>query len=597
MKHKLTFFAVLIMVLALPQLASAYDFSYTYQGATLYYSVRGTVVSVVNPTGGNYYSYVSGDVVIPSSVTHGGINYTVKSISDDAFRNCISMTSVTISDSIISIGWRSFHGCSGLSSVVLSNSVSVIPGSTFYGCSNLTSISIPNSVTDIFSSAFYGCSSLVSLELPNSITNIESSAFANCSSLVSLYIPSSLTTLGSGVFSGCSNLESIVVAADNSHFDSRDSCNAIIQTDLNILVLGCKNTVIPDEITVIGNYAFNACTGLTEVVIPDEVVSIGYYAFENCSGLTSVTIGSGVTTIGGYAFLRCDNLNSIFINALNPPTITNESYTFGYGGYNLRIYVPCGTVDAYRNAWYSWAYYIYGTPELDFAYSFVSNNDTMGSVEVSEIDCDSNVTVSATAHSGYMFYGWSDGGTDNSRTFHLSGDTSVTANFGLIRYQLTVLPNDSTMGSVTGSGIYTHGSQVTVTATPASGNRFDRWSNNTLFANYTFTLTSNMQLVAVFCPVDTVVVHDTIYDTIYITDTIYVGVDEMTVTNVKMYVLGSEIVVENAEGYSVSLYDAVGQMLATKQYGLAPVRFAVPISGTYIVKVGNYPARKVVVVR
>ena len=223
----------------------------------------------------------------------------------------------------------------------------------------------------------------------------------------------------------------------------------------------------------------------------------------------------------------------------------------------------------------------------------------MGFVEVSEIDCDSSVTVSATARSGYMFYGWSDGGTDNPRIFHLSGDTSVTANFGLISYQLMVLPNDSTMGSVTGSGTYTHGSQITVTATPAAGNRFDRWSNNTLFANYTFTLTSNLQLVAVFCPVDTVVVHDTIYvtDTIYITDTIYVGVDDVTVTNVKMYVQGYEIFVENAEGYNIALYDVVGRLMSTKQDSLAPVRFAVPTSGTYMVKVGNLPARKVVVVR
>lgn len=98
---------------------------------------------------------------------------------------------------------------------------------------------------------------------------------------------------------------------------------------------------------------------------------------------------------------------------------------------------------------------------------------------------------------------------------------------------------------------------------------------------------------------DSVWIFDSVYifDTIYIHDTIVVGVDDVETINAKIYIHNGQIVVEGAEGNQVWLYDAVGRMIATKQEDSAPIRFNVPASGTYLVKVGNYPARRVVVIR
>ena len=104
------------------------------------------------------------------------------------------------------------------------------------------------------------------------------------------------------VFFNLYNLASISVESGNTTYDSRDNCNAIIETASNMLLLGCKNTVIPNSVTTIGDYAFNGSSGLTSVDIPESVTTIGSYAFWECSGLTSVTIGNSVTSIGNDAF-------------------------------------------------------------------------------------------------------------------------------------------------------------------------------------------------------------------------------------------------------------------------------------------------------
>jgi hypothetical protein len=128
------------------------------------------------------------------------------------------------------------------------------------------------------------------------------------------------------VFSGCGNLTSIVVASGNPNYDSRNNCNAIIETATNTLIAGCMNTVIPNSVASIGEGVFSGCTGLTSIDIPNSVTSIGSYAFYDCSNLTSVTIGKSVTSIGNYAFKRCLNLTEIYSFALVPPTLFSVSF-------------------------------------------------------------------------------------------------------------------------------------------------------------------------------------------------------------------------------------------------------------------------------
>ena len=169
------------------------------------------------------------------------------------------------------------------------------------------------SVDSIGPYAFEKCSDLTSITIPNSVKSIGGGAFLVCESLTSVTIPNSVTEIGVAAFASCKSLTSIVVEQGNVKYDSRDNCNAIIETASNTLISGCQNTTIPNSVTSIGSLAFANCYGLTSITIPNSVTSIGDYAFYYCSGLTSITIPNSVTSIGDKAFLGCIGLTSITI--------------------------------------------------------------------------------------------------------------------------------------------------------------------------------------------------------------------------------------------------------------------------------------------
>ena len=209
---------------------------------------------------------------------------------------------------VTSIGDFAFCYCSGLTSIVIPSRVTSIGRCTFSGCSSLTSVEIPSSVMSIGHQAFDGCSGLTSIEIPSSVISIENYAFYGCSGLTSVEIPFSVTNIGSCAFVGCSGLTSIVVESGNSVYDSRNNCNAIIETASNTLIVGCKNTMIPSGITSIGSCAFWSCHGLTSIDIPPSVTSINNGAFCYCEGLISIT--SYITDVfmtGWNAFSGCNN--------------------------------------------------------------------------------------------------------------------------------------------------------------------------------------------------------------------------------------------------------------------------------------------------
>ena len=228
-----------------------------------------------------------------------------------------SITSIIIGNSVTNIGNGAFSYCSGLTSVSFGNSLTNIGKSAFYGCSSLTSITIPNGVTSIGEYAFCECIGLASVTIPNSITSIGNEAFGMCSSLTSVTIPNSVTSIGRGAFLACSEMNSINVESGNTHYDSRNNCNAIIETSSNTLIAGCKMTVIPNSVTSLGELAFGACSSLASVTIPNSVTSIGDGTFYGCSSLTSVTIPNSVTSIGFFVLSFCSEMNSINVESGN----------------------------------------------------------------------------------------------------------------------------------------------------------------------------------------------------------------------------------------------------------------------------------------
>ena len=130
-----------------------------------------------------------------------------------------------------------------------------------------------------------------SINIPPTVRSIGTAAFRGCFSLTAIHIPKSVNSIGSSAFRECPSLASVTVAGGNPHYDSRQGCNAIIETATGTLIAGCRNTVIPATVTTIGYAAFDGCVFLNSISIPDAVTRIGRKAFNNCTGLKDVVCG------------------------------------------------------------------------------------------------------------------------------------------------------------------------------------------------------------------------------------------------------------------------------------------------------------------
>ncbi|OWP82571.1 hypothetical protein BWK59_15190, partial [Flavobacterium davisii] len=269
---------------------STLSFAQTFQDNGIYYKIIDKMKFYAEV--GNNPDF-KGVANIPSTVTYKNQSYEVKSIGNDAFYNCTTLTSIIIPSSVTSIGNSAFLNCDGLTSVNIPDSVTSISVFVFRGCKKLTSITIPNSVTSIGEGAFYSCEKLTSVNIPSSVTSIGNFAFYNCNAITSITIPNSVTSIGRG--------------------------------------------------------AFGVCRNLTSVNIPDSVTSIGEAAFRDCENLTSVTIPNSIKSIGDYAFINCKKLTSIECAIASPLSI--NSNVFQYVNKNAcTLNVPSGTRTAYQAA-------------------------------------------------------------------------------------------------------------------------------------------------------------------------------------------------------------------------------------------------------
>lgn len=220
--------------------------------------------------------------VAGSKITTVSIPNTVITIGYGVFKDCKSLLSVSIPNSVTSIGDYAFSGCSSLLSATIGNGVTIIGRYAFSYCSSIGNSITLNNVSSLGEYAFYCCNSLPNITMGNSITTISKQTFYGCESLSNLTIPASVATIEDMAFAYCPGLTSIKVNSGNSKYDSRNNCNAVIETETNKLVVGCQNTVIPNTVTAVGNNAFRGCTTLTSITIPNSVASIGNNSFAYC---------------------------------------------------------------------------------------------------------------------------------------------------------------------------------------------------------------------------------------------------------------------------------------------------------------------------
>lgn len=265
----------------------------------IYYYRQGDNVTVTYGSRYNSFNHYSGDITIPETIVYGGKSYSVTAIGASAFRDCSELTYVNLPNSVTSIGHHAFYNCSGLTNIIIPNSVTSISEGTFKNCIGLTNMSIPNSVTSIEKEAFSGCIGLTNFTIPNSVTSIGGGAFMGCTGFTDFTIPNSVTSIGTGLFAFCTGLNTINVEQGNPIYDSRDNCNAVINTSDNELIAACKNTVIPNTVTSIKgeelcfeqspdgwgwSYNHDGCGAFTgfnmdSLIIPISITNIGHGAF------------------------------------------------------------------------------------------------------------------------------------------------------------------------------------------------------------------------------------------------------------------------------------------------------------------------------
>lgn len=240
------------------------------------------------------------------------IQETKKIIGKIDNEDCDKITRVVIPNSVVIIDKDAFAYCSKLTDVVIPNSVVEIGDFAFGGCEELSNIIMSNSVVDINNYAFYNCQCLNESVIPESVVRIGRSAFEDCPNLKNIILPKTVEIIENNPFKHC-DLTSIIVDKGNNFYDSRENCNAIIETETNKLIVGCKNSTIPTSVVEICNNAFFYCTDLKNIVIPNSVVEIGDFAFYNCIGLTEINMPDAVVTIGFAAFSFCIQLSEVYI--------------------------------------------------------------------------------------------------------------------------------------------------------------------------------------------------------------------------------------------------------------------------------------------
>ena len=475
-------------------------------------------------------------------------------------------------------------------------------------------------VTGIESRAFYGCSEITSITIPEGVATIGNQAFCG-DSLASITIPSSVDSIGENAFSGCTitavNYSGTINQWCNIDFSNGYSNPVFDCTILNINGSPVNNLLIPDNVEIIKQFAFWGYMGLTSVTISNGVtsISIGSAAFGSCWNLTSVTIGSGVTHIGQGAFAYCSDIMEVTCFANVPPNV-EDTFAFYWVNRNIPLYVPSSSVSSYQSApvWSEFTNYIGIGPHTITA---TSADPAMGTVTGGgTYNGGATATLTATPNMGYHFVQWQDGNTQNPRTITVTGDATYTATFAADAAPATVTATISqiaatsayaeiVMGQQTSyfyliyapQSVFTQNGLTTDEAIISYVNQnygsSDRNCNNV--SGYMNDLTPNTTYMLVVVPYNSDnevgMVCKKQFTTLNNNGIEDVGEEEYAVSS-----QDGRLTVSGAEGNMVNVYSLDGRCIYSASAKGTTV-IDIPASGTYLVKIGRHPARKMVVIR
>ncbi len=458
------------------------EYYYDFAVNGIYYIITGLNSASVTFKDRDFNSY-SGDVNVPTTVTHDGVAYTVTAVGRAAFYNCPELTSVSLPNTVTDIGYAAFYNCSAmtsvnipsgvttlgdfcfqscrsLSSLTLPNGLVKIPLQCFAFCTSLTSINIPGTARVLDNFAFYSCQNLVNVTMQNGVESILLDAFCACTSLQTITLPASVSLIEMPAFDECHSLSEINVDNANTHYCSRDG--VLFTAQLDTLVKYPENKFwlsyqVPDGVQVIAYFGFKDCDFLRSVTLPKSLKSIDLGGFYDCSALQGIDVPYGVKTIGRSAFYNCSSMSYADL----PSTLTSLDFYAFHGvpdlaTINVRASTPptCLTlvdedndvvIEPFEEDQYSYVNLVvshgkaqaYRQADIWKKFTNISETNFPPDYTRGDVNGDGSVTVAdVTALIGYVLGGNSAIVNEDAVDVNLDGTANVSDVTMLISYVL-----------------------------------------------------------------------------------------------------------------------------------------------------------------
>ena len=589
---KTRFWAILVILAINTSL-----FATTFQVNNIwYYVTHASEPYTVAVTYNSTQTYTSTSITIPSSVSYLGVTYQVTSIGRQAFQSCSNLRYVTMPTSITSIDYRAFATCTSLQNIKINSAVTTIDPTAFEGCSSISYIwwnakRCGNFTSCPFSSV---ANTLALFSFGDSVEHIPAYLCNGLTQLTTLTIPSGVQSMGNYAIKGCKRLTTVTCKAT---VPPTTGSQTAFESALTKLFVPCGTVDDYKKIT-----GWKSISTIQGSMFSDYHVTVQsnntQFGTANVSVLCDNTIEA--TPSIGYRFLEWNDGNTenprvvnlvsdvtftakFVIDTLNVSLNVNDSEMGSVTGAGAYIYNKTAQIRAIANTGYQFVKWndentdnprnIIVTQDTSFVAQFVKtstvtlqvNDNTMGSVTGAGTYVNNTVVqISAKNKTHYHFTHWNDGITTNPRNIYLVSDTSLTAEFEIDSFTLTLTTNDENMGTVTGGGTYAYGTIVPIEAIANDGYEFMEWADNITSNQRNINLISDTTLTAKF-KVVTAIQQTTVIDGVYAHNT--------------------KIIVNNSENLPVIIYDIFGRLIT--QGSCTKQEFSVPSTGLYLVKVGQ----------